>query len=97
MNFSFKSGVFPDRLKIARITLIFKGRLKFDTENYRSIAILPVVSKIHEQFAIEQLQSYARENSLITEEQFAYSKNFQSLLHGRRSPFLENLAPKNGL
>lgn len=33
MNLSFESGVFPDRLKIARITPIFKSGAKFDREN----------------------------------------------------------------
>ena len=64
LNLSFESGVFPDRPKIPRITLIFKGGAKFDRENYRPISVLPVVSKIHQQFANEQLQSYARENGL---------------------------------
>ena len=72
INLSFKSGVFPNRLNIARITPIFKGGVKFDRENYRPISIFPVVSEIHEQLANEQLQSYA---SLITKEQFEYSKN----------------------
>ena len=76
INLSSKSGVFPDRLKIARITPIFKGRVKFDRENYRPISILPVVSKIHEQLVNEQLQSYA---SLITKEQFEYSKNSSTI------------------
>ena len=43
------------------------------------ISVLPVVSKIHEQFADEQLQSYARENGLISKEQFAYSKNSSTI------------------
>ena len=47
INLSFQSGVFPDRLKIARIKPIFKGVVKFDRENYRPICVLPVVSKIH--------------------------------------------------
>ena len=37
-------------------------------------------SKIHEQFADEQLQSYARENGLVTKEQFAYSKNSSTIV-----------------
>ena len=47
MNLSFEFGVFPDRLKIVRITPIFKGAAKFDRRNYRPISVLPVVSKIH--------------------------------------------------
>ena len=79
MNLSFEVGVFPDRLKIARITPIFKVAAKFDRRNYRPISVLPVVSKIHEQFVNEQLQSYARENGLITKEQFAYSRNSSTI------------------
>ena len=60
MNLYFESGVFPDRLKTARITPIFTGGAKFDREKYRPISVLPVVSKIHEQFANKQPQSYAR-------------------------------------
>ena len=54
----------------------FEGEGDIDRENYRPISILPVVSKIHEQLANEQLQSYA---SLITKEQFEYSKNSSTI------------------
>ena len=37
------------------------------------------MSKIHEQFANEQLQSYAREKGLVTKEQFGYSKNSSTI------------------
>lgn len=79
MNLSFESGVFPDRLKIARIAPIFKSRAKFDRENYMPVSVLPVVSRLHEQFENEQLQSYARGNGLITKEQFTYSKNSSTI------------------
>lgn len=49
------------------------------TEKLRLVSFLPVVSKIHEQFANEQLRSYARENGLITKEKFAYSKNSSTI------------------
>lgn len=75
MNLSSESGVFPDMSKIARILPKFKGGTQTDRENYRPISILPAVSKIHERFVNEQLQEFARENGLITPDQFAYSKN----------------------
>ena len=43
-------------------------------------AVVTVGQKIHEQFADEQLQSYARENGLVTKEQFAYSKNSSTIV-----------------
>ena len=57
----------------------FQGQGDIDRENYRPISVLPVVSKIHEQFANEQLQSYAREKGLVTKEQFGYLKNSSTI------------------
>ena len=37
------------------------------------------MSKIHKQFANEQLQSYSREKGLVTKEQFGYSKNSSTI------------------
>ena len=87
MNLSFESGAFPDRLKIARIALIFKGGTNLTEKTTGQFPFSPVVSKIHEQFANEQLQSYARENGLITKEQLHIRRTLQPLpryLSGRR-------------
>ena len=40
-NNSFKTGVFPSRLKIAKIKPIFKSGAKTDIGNYRPISVLP--------------------------------------------------------
>ncbi|XP_065684449.1 uncharacterized protein LOC136096856 [Hydra vulgaris] len=41
---SLKSGIVPDKLKIARVTTIFKSGDDFDTNNYRPISVLPCFS-----------------------------------------------------
>ena len=41
INRSFCEGIFPDALKIARITPVFKKGVKSDPSNYRPIASLP--------------------------------------------------------
>ena len=43
---SIKQGIFPDSLKIAKITPIFKSGAKDNISNYRPIPILPVFSKV---------------------------------------------------
>ena len=48
INSSFISGIFPQQLKIARITPIFKNGLKTNPSNYRPISSLPYISKIFE-------------------------------------------------
>ena len=45
---SLVEGIFPDEMKIARITLIYKGGDKEDVVNYRPISVLPCFSKIQE-------------------------------------------------
>ena len=47
-NSSFSLGVFPDKLKFAKVTPIHKGKSKLEIGNYRPISILQVFSKILE-------------------------------------------------
>ena len=45
-NLSLKKGIFPDRVKIAKVTPVFKGGDSVDLSNYRPISVLPCFSKI---------------------------------------------------
>ena len=47
-NKSFLNGTCPGKLKIARVTLIFKSEDKLDVTNYRPISLLSVFFKILE-------------------------------------------------
>ena len=44
-NQCINTGVFPDKLKTARVTAIYKKGEKFKFDNYRPISILPALSK----------------------------------------------------
>ena len=48
VNKCLKNGIFPDNLKYADITPIFKKDARLDKTNYRPIIILPALSKIYE-------------------------------------------------
>ena len=48
INISLSSGQFPDPLKLAKVTPIYKGGSKDDPTNYRPISLLSVLSKIIE-------------------------------------------------
>ena len=41
MNFSFLTGTFPDKLKIAKVKPLCKSRKTSEPINYRPISILP--------------------------------------------------------
>ena len=49
INQTFSQGEFPDCLKIAKIISLFKSGSKTDVDNYRSISLLPVLSKVLEE------------------------------------------------
>ena len=57
-NISLQTGVFPEEMKIARITPIFKGGEVFDLGNYRPISISSCFSKILEKIMYNHLYKY---------------------------------------
>ena len=57
-NVSFTSGVFPSKLKLAKVTPIFKLNDKLSVNNYRSISLLPVFSKLVEKLIHKRLMSF---------------------------------------
>ena len=46
INQVFNTGIFPERLKLARVTPVFKKRDSKLINNYRPISLLPVISKV---------------------------------------------------
>ena len=47
-NESLSNCEFPDKLKLADITPVFKKKSPLDKANYRPVSVLPPVSKIYE-------------------------------------------------
>ena len=72
INNSFDSGIFPDILKIAKVTPIFKSGDRLDTACYRPISILPCLSKIIERLIYERMWIHIEENEIITKAQFGF-------------------------
>ena len=58
INTSFENGAFPDCLKEANVTPIFKKDDPLDKENYRPVSILPLLSKVFEKLIYKQLSNY---------------------------------------
>ena len=49
---SLREGVFPDEIKTAKVSPIFRGGNNLQVENYRPISVLPDFSKILEKLCI---------------------------------------------
>ena len=60
INNCLKEGVFPDELKLADITPIFKKKDNLNKENYRPISILSHLSKVFERILHKQIDSFMK-------------------------------------
>ena len=68
------TGIFPDELKLGRITPIYKKDNAELFENYRPISILPVFGKIFEKLIYQRLYSFLTSKGIISENQFGFKK-----------------------
>ena len=64
-----EKGVFPDNLKIAKVTPAYKAGDSSDIRNYRPISVLPCFSNILERLIYNRLYKCLKENN------FFYSSN----------------------
>ena len=71
---SLVQEIFPEEMKIARITPIYKGGDKENVVNYKSMSALSCFSKILERIMYDRLYSYLTENNLRYNEQFDFQK-----------------------
>ena len=74
INQSLCTGIFPNALKIAKITPIFKKGDPHLTDNYRPISLLPVISKILEKVVFLQVYDYFVKNKLLYDSQYGFRK-----------------------
>ena len=65
MNKSFTSGEFPDCLKQANVSPIFKKDDPLDKENYRPVSVLLLLSKVYKKLFYNRLSDYA-ENIILS-------------------------------
>ena len=79
-NMSFKQGVFPDMMKLAKVIPIFKAGSKLLVTNYRPISLLSVFSKIFEKLVHQQLYDFLISHAVIYDSQFGFQKG-RSTLH----------------
>ena len=67
---SFEKGVFPDLMKNAMVTPIYKGGSKLELKNYRPVSVLPILSKILEKLMHCRLIKFLEKNEILFEHQF---------------------------
>ena len=64
--------IFPDKLKIARVTPIFKKGNNTLLTNYRPISVLACFSKLLERIMYNRLYKFLQENNILYQKQFGF-------------------------
>ena len=73
-NLSFRTGIFPDELKIANVVPIFKSGDEMIFSNYRPVSVLPVFSKTIERLMYNRFLKFINDKDLLYKYQFGISK-----------------------
>lgn len=74
-NICLSSALFPKRMQIAKVTVLFKKGDANDMGNYRPISVLPIFSKGLEKVIHIRMSSFLDKHNLISPAQFGFSKN----------------------
>lgn len=78
-NKLLQRGEFPDSLKVAKVTPIYKTGAKTDPGNYRPISVLPILSKILEKILHKRLENYLNSINFLSERQYGFRSKSNTL------------------
>ena len=75
INQSFDAGIFPDLLKVAKVTPLYKKKENYIFDNYRPVSILPSLSKVFERIMHNQVYLYFQSKKLLFVSEYAFRPN----------------------
>ena len=80
VNLSIFQGVFPEELKIANVTPVFKAEDSKRFTNYRPVSVLSVMSKIYERVMYKRIFDFLNDNNVLYEKQFGFRKKHSTYM-----------------
>ena len=80
VNQILETGIFPEKLKLAKVIPVYKKDEKFKLNNYRPISVLPSMSKVVERVIHQQLHSYFDKHKLYFQGQYGFRKDHNTEL-----------------
>ena len=72
---SLQQDTFLSKLKIAKVTPLFKSRYAENVTNYMPISVLPVFSKILERIMYNRIYKHLKNNNFLFDKQFGFLLN----------------------
>ena len=74
-NKSISSGIFPEKMKLADVFPLHKGKEKFLPTNYRPISLLLTISKVLEKLIYIRTYSFLNKNNQLYVSQYGFRNN----------------------
>lgn len=74
INKSLLQGIFPTKLKVAKVYPKYKNGPTTETNSYRPISLIPTFSKLFEKVALSRLLEHLEEHKLLTYQQHGFLK-----------------------
>lgn len=74
-NLSLSTGVFPERMKTAKVIPLFKSDDRHEFNNYRPVSMLSQFSKVLEKLFVQKLDIFLEKNHLLSESQYGFRTN----------------------
>jgi hypothetical protein len=72
INMSVESGIYPDKLKHAKVIPIFKNDDETDPSNYRPISLLSIFNRIFEKVMYERLKIFFEIYNILYKNQYGF-------------------------
>ena len=73
-NLSLERGVFPERMKIAKVVPLHKGKSKEHANNYRPISLLLTISKVLEKVVYSRVYEFLTNTGQLYVSQYGFRK-----------------------
>jgi len=80
INQSLNTGIFPNKLKIAKVVPLLKKKEDYLFENYRPISVLPSLSKVLERVMHKQVVEHFIKLNLFYKNQYGFRHNHSTEL-----------------
>ena len=75
LNKSVQSGIYPSKLKHAKIIPVFKNEDESDPNNYRPISLLSVFNRIFEKLMYKRVKSFIDKHEILSKSQYGFREN----------------------
>ena len=75
INISVQKGIFPSKLKKAKVVPVYKNDDETEPGNYRPISLLSIFNRIFEKLMYHRLKSYLGSNDILFKSQYGFREN----------------------